>query len=150
MPVFAIQERAISENPAAGPDGIGDQSDLAYTLEARATAQAVSYRTSGNCGAWDTGSTTDALTTSTDPNAHVIVEPFTLAIRGRDDGHDLEFRQDGIANAILTPNGGRAGIGVGAIAFSSKDHGGDAGDLSPTLRSGAHADSHANSGARLP
>jgi len=45
----AIQERAVSENPNAGPDGAG-------------------------------------------------------------------FRQDGAANAILTPNGGRGGLGVGAIA----------------------------------
>ncbi|WP_020472405.1 DNA cytosine methyltransferase [Zavarzinella formosa] len=43
--------------------------------------------------------------------------PYTLAIRGRGDSHHLEYRQDGIANAILTPNGGRAGIGVGAVAF---------------------------------
>ena len=45
------------------------------------------------------------------------VEPITLAIRGHGDSHNLEYRQDGTANALLTPNGGRAGIGVGAIAF---------------------------------
>lgn len=45
-----------------------------------------------------------------------ITEPLTLAIRGRGDSHNLEYRQDGTANAVLTPNGGRAGIGVGAIA----------------------------------
>jgi len=28
---------------------------------------------------------------------------------------NLEYRTDGTANALLTPNGGRAGIGVGAI-----------------------------------
>jgi DNA (cytosine-5)-methyltransferase 1 len=44
------------------------------------------------------------------------VEPYTLAIRGRGDTHNLEARQDGLANALLTPNGGRAGIGVGAVA----------------------------------
>lgn len=44
--------------------------------------------------------------------------PITLAIRGRGDSHDLEYRQDGTANAILTPNGGRGGIGVGAVAFA--------------------------------
>lgn len=44
-------------------------------------------------------------------------QPYTLAIRGRDDGHALEYRQDGTANAILTPNGGRGVIGVGAVAF---------------------------------
>ena len=30
------------------------------------------YRTSGNCGAWDTGDRTDAITTGTDPNSHVL------------------------------------------------------------------------------
>lgn len=39
----------------------------------------------------------------------------TLAIRGRGDSHQLEYRQDGTANTLLTPNGGRGGIGVGAI-----------------------------------
>jgi len=46
-------------------------------------------------------------------------KPFTLAIRGRGDSHDLEYRQDETANAILTPNGGRGGIGVGAVAFAN-------------------------------
>lgn len=48
-----------------------------------------------------------------------VVQPYTLAIRGRAGEHQLEFRQDGTANAVLTPNGGRAGIGVGAIAFDT-------------------------------
>lgn len=39
---FAIQERAVSENPNAGPDGIGVAADIAYTLEARTQVQAVS------------------------------------------------------------------------------------------------------------
>lgn len=43
---------------------------------------------------------------------------MTLAIRGRGDSHDLECREDGTANALLTPNGGRGGIGVGAVAFA--------------------------------
>jgi DNA (cytosine-5)-methyltransferase 1 len=47
---------------------------------------------------------------------NLVAHPYTLAIRGRGESHDLEFRQDGTANAVLTPNGGRAGIGVGAIA----------------------------------
>jgi DNA (cytosine-5)-methyltransferase 1 len=46
-----------------------------------------------------------------------VAQPYTLAIRGRGDSHDLEYRQDGTANAVLTPNGGRDGIGVGAVAF---------------------------------
>ena len=35
---------------------------------------------------------------------------------------------------------------VPAIAFSTKDHGADAGPLSPTLRAGGHTKSHANGG----
>lgn len=40
----------------------------------------------------------------------------TLAIRGRGDTSALETREDGLANALLTPNGGRGGVDVGAIA----------------------------------
>ena len=43
---------------------------------------------------------------------------MALAIRGRGDSTDLEARADGTANALLTPNGGRGGIGVGAVAYS--------------------------------
>ncbi len=39
----------------------------------------------------------------------------TLAIRGRGGESVLELRHDGLANAVLTPNGGRCGIGCGAI-----------------------------------
>lgn len=37
----AIQAGALRENPNSGPDGIGVQSDIAYTIEARAEVQAV-------------------------------------------------------------------------------------------------------------
>lgn len=50
--IYAIQERAVCENPAAGPDGVGVRADnCAYTLEARSTPQAVCV----------TGSVTHAL-----------------------------------------------------------------------------------------
>lgn len=39
------------------------------------------------------------------------------------------------------------GRGTPVVAFSSKDHGGDAGPLSPTLRSGGYLNSHENGGA---
>lgn len=42
-------------------------------------------------------------------------EPVVLAVRGRGDGRQLETRQDGTANAIVQPNGGRDGMGVGAV-----------------------------------
>ena len=44
MPAIAIQERATSENPDAGPDGAGVRDDgAAYTLEARQVPQAVAF-----------------------------------------------------------------------------------------------------------
>lgn len=48
---FAIQERAVSENPDAGPDGAGfRQDDAAYTLEARPVTQAVAFELRGREG----------------------------------------------------------------------------------------------------
>ena len=43
-------------------------------------------------------------------------EPYVLMERGRNGEPSLEYRNDGTANALLTPNGGRGGLGVGAIA----------------------------------
>lgn len=80
----------------------------------------------------------------TGPQA-LVQQPYTLAIRGRGDSHDLEYRQDGTANALLTPNGGRGGIGVGAIAFDTTQITSAAnrsnpqpGDPCHTLAGGAH------------
>lgn len=39
----AIQAGALRENPDAGPDGVGVQQDVAYTLEARSEVQAVAF-----------------------------------------------------------------------------------------------------------
>lgn len=41
--VIAIQERAVSENPNAGPQGKGYQEGVGYTLEARHNVQAVAF-----------------------------------------------------------------------------------------------------------
>ena len=47
----AIQKRAISENPQAGPDGVGVRQDGAgYTLEARQVPQAVAFDMRGREG----------------------------------------------------------------------------------------------------
>nr|WP_280530642.1 DNA cytosine methyltransferase [Paraburkholderia sacchari] len=48
----------------------------------------------------------------------IAVHPYTLAIRGRGEGRELEYRQDGAANAIVTACGGRDGMNVGAVAYA--------------------------------
>ncbi|EJP0860084.1 Dam family site-specific DNA-(adenine-N6)-methyltransferase [Salmonella enterica] len=47
----------------------------------------------------------------------IITKPYTISIRGREEGSTVEVRNDGTANALLTPNGGRAGMGVGAVGW---------------------------------
>ncbi|EOX8392160.1 Dam family site-specific DNA-(adenine-N6)-methyltransferase [Salmonella enterica] len=47
----------------------------------------------------------------------IIAEPYTIAIRGREEGSTVEVRNDGTANALLTFDGDRAGIGVGAVGW---------------------------------
>ena len=103
----AIQERATSENAENGPDGIGVRDDgAAYTLESRATPQAIAFDARQDPCVY--GDKSGPLDTGISPVS-------VLAIRGRDDGSQLEINDDGVANAILTPSGGRGGIGVGAF-----------------------------------
>jgi len=75
IPVYAIQERAVSENIEAGPRGKGWQRDIAYTLEARHHAQYVAYRTAGDGGVYEEGEATAPLTTGTDRAAQLVLEP---------------------------------------------------------------------------
>ena len=42
-PTLAIQAGALRENPASGPDGVGVQEGISYTLEARSEVQAVAH-----------------------------------------------------------------------------------------------------------
>ena len=118
---YAIQERAVSENPDAGPDGMGVREGVAYTLEAWENVQAVAFDTTQitspqNYSKPKPGDPSHPLAAGAHPPAIAIAEPYTLMERGRDGESNLEYRQDGTANAILTPNGGRGGLGVGAIA----------------------------------
>jgi len=117
---YAIRERAVSENPDHGPDGMGVREGVAYLLEARENVQAVAFvqNTRDEVRLFgDDGQTVGAL--AAEPGAKqqcYLAEPFTIMERGRAGESNLEYRQDGTANAILTPNGGRGGLGVGAIA----------------------------------
>ncbi len=78
----------------------------------------------------------DASEDGTGRGTPIVPEVMTLAIRGCGDGHNLEYRSDGTSNAVLTPNGGRGGIGVGAIAFPERMSGTQvaaAKDVSPSI-----------------
>lgn len=56
---------------------------------------------------------------------------------------------DGQIVGTLSAGGGKPGQGQPCIAFSCKDHGADAGEISPTLRAMGHGASHANAGRQV-
>jgi DNA (cytosine-5)-methyltransferase 1 len=63
--ISAIQERAVSENPNAGPDGVGVRTDgLAYTLEARNQVQAVAFGGNNTSGPIDVATALNASHTA--------------------------------------------------------------------------------------
>jgi DNA (cytosine-5)-methyltransferase 1 len=80
------------------------------------TMVALRHEALGEGTGFGIGAAGDPAYTLTKGHSHAVAQPYTLAIRGRGDCHNLEYRQDGTANALLTPNGGRGGIGVGAVA----------------------------------
>lgn len=84
---YAIQERAVCENVAAGPGGAGFRPNVAYKLEARLTTQMVAYA----------GRVVEA--------APPEVVALAVAHRGRDGGGSIELGDD-VANALRTPGGG--------------------------------------------
>jgi DNA (cytosine-5)-methyltransferase 1 len=52
--LIAIQERAVCENPNAGPDGVGFSDEgVAYTLEARSVPQAVAFMENQQGAVWE-------------------------------------------------------------------------------------------------
>lgn len=73
-----------------------------------------------------------------------VQEPIVIMERGREGGSNLEHRQDGTANAILTPNGGRGGMGVGAIAYRNTGNCGawETGDKVDTLTQSTDPNAH--------
>lgn len=112
---YAIQERAVSENPAAGPQGKGWQEDVSFTLEARHNVQAVAFA-----------------------GQEREVAPTISARTNGGGGLGTDAELDGAIIAVQT------------TGFSIKDYGADAiEELSPTLCSMSHADSHANGGGQV-
>jgi len=108
-------------------NGLGVNTDnIAYTLDKAAT-QAVAFKPSHYTRGKDgkPSEITPPLTADADKGdqdpvvlAPTHQEPYTLEIRGRDSGRELEYRDDGTANSLRASSGGRDGMGVGAVAFS--------------------------------
>jgi DNA (cytosine-5)-methyltransferase 1 len=95
---------------------VGVETDIVGTLRSgnshvtggQPCVTVTAYRTSGNCGAWDTGDRVDALTTTTDPFSHVVT------VTGSDHTHAL-----GTANGGKGSSEDGTGRGVPIIAFDT-------------------------------
>lgn len=150
--------RAAGENAAttviASSGGISKKDDIAgrVIVEPAYAIQAGAIKASESVNASRNTTGPDGLGVRADLAYEVqaVAQPYTLAVRGRGDARELEYHDDGIANAVLTPSGGRDGMGVGAIAFSCKDYGQDAAfDVAPTLRAMNEVHGHANGGGQM-
>lgn len=78
--------------------------------------------------------------------------PVAYSIMPQNSGKDYKAREVDVAQPLMAggPVGGNQGgdYVVQPLAFSCKDHGADAGDLSPTLRAMGHGASHPNAGGQ--
>lgn len=101
MVAHAIQAGALRTNPNSGPDGVGVQEGVAYTLEARAEVQAVSV----TCEVTHTlkAEGADASEDGTGRGTPIVAQ--SVAIRGRDGGATAELGGD-IATALRASQGG--------------------------------------------
>ena len=120
-PLVAVAHSLSADGFDASEDGTGRGTPL-VAVGFQETGQGYWMQHEVACGLRDmsAGSGAAIANVITQPvgsqeNSSTTVAVTTLAIRGRGDESALEYRTDGTANALLTPNGGRAGIGVGAI-----------------------------------
>ncbi|MDR5867976.1 DNA cytosine methyltransferase [Halomonas koreensis] len=142
-----FERESLSGNPAPRR---GPGQDAAADAECSADA-------AGTLRASDGGSCVDQAMAG-----HLQVAGTLTATYAEQAGQDLATMEGGlqvqaitgdITHALNTANNGKGfsedgtGRGVPTIAFTAKDYGADAqADLSPTLRAGGHAASHANAG----
>ena len=131
--VHAIQAGALRANPDSGPDGVGAQESIAYTLEARAEVQAICYAPEiARCDATREGSSQDYETTTMVAQAVCVTGAVThtLTTEGADASEDGTGRGTPIVWSLMPQNSGKD--------FKAR--------LAPTLRAGGHKDSHQNGG----
>lgn len=173
-PTYAVQAGALRQNPNSGPDGVGVQEDLAYTLETRSEVQAVVHgldqrvvhalRGEGFDASEDgTGRGTPIVPVRAEVSACDVADTLSVGANQTTGfagdvvacGSPIPFDTTQITSKAnySKPQAGdpvhplAATAHAPAMAFSSKDYGADATEeLSPTVRAGGHSESHANAG----
>jgi hypothetical protein len=111
---IAIQERAISDNAAAGPDGVGVRTDGAsYTIEARQVPQAVAFDLNQITSKTNRSQPDPAVhhtlpATSCPPH---LAQPVCWSLMPQNSGKDFKARQVEVAQPLMAggPVGGNQG-----------------------------------------
>jgi DNA (cytosine-5)-methyltransferase 1 len=139
---WAIQERAVSENPAAGPDGAGFREGLAYTLEARSVPQSVAFGGNNCSGPIEVS---PALTAHAGPCGRMDFESeaFIAEVAGTLSACSFTGGMGG------RPDSAGAGHLIAFDCKSSDPARGVTGDKFTTLRAMASKTSHQNGGGHL-
>ena len=134
----AIQERAISENPDAGPDGIGCRQDgAAYTLEARTVPQAVAFvqntRDEVRLMGGD-GSIAGALAAEPGTKQQCYVAaPVAFDCKGT----EVQFTDDGSHPTLRSMGHNHSHQNAGghaAVAFATSGYGAEIGEVASTMQ----------------
>ena len=102
---FAIQAGALRTNPNSGPDGIGVQSDHAYTLEARAEVQAVAFHPTQDPIS-STDGTTHAMGCGSSGGQASVAVAFSAKDYGADACRDISPTLRAMNHASSHANGG--------------------------------------------
>lgn len=96
---------------------------------------------SGGAPGTGIGCSGDPSPTLAGSHTPAVCEPYTIEVRGRDGECNLEYRDDGTANALRGASGGRGGTGVGAVAFKpshyTRDKDGAPSEVVPPLSADA-------------
>lgn len=110
---FVMQAGAVRENPASGPDGMGVQTGIAYTLEARAEVQMVAHalRAEGFDASEDgTGRGTPLVPICFSAKDHGADAMADVAPTLRAGGHDKSHANAGVMPAIAYRTTGNDGV----------------------------------------
>jgi DNA (cytosine-5)-methyltransferase 1 len=104
----------------------------------------------------------DSMRRDSPPRRETRQETAVGTLRSTDGGSDVDHARAGqligstgdISACLTTGTGIRFDAEtetmiVSPVAFSCKDHGGDAGDVAPTLRAMGHGEKHANAGGQV-
>lgn len=143
---FFVQDKPVAALTASGVGTCGADDNqaqaghlIAGTLQAAGKAAGSATQQDAEAGLLVVQSITAPLTTN--PYGDNESRDSLLVVHGTQD--------PGVSNTLAFALGRNSGQENAVLAFSCKDHGADAGAISPTLRAMNHAGSHANAGGQV-